>query len=325
MSTTNIGEQVIVWKYTTPLRADYLNKLIAGVTTPGLITRPKLTVTTASGTGSITINPFSLYIEPHDKKADFEDENGNHPIVNLVKVYVTKATTLIVNESAVALGFTYSFSNTDGTDQPLWYGDFVVLTASDIAEFDGVIIATIQHYKDTTSGITYYSARTSGADISDALLREEGWDPNCWVSLVSPRRMNVENGGTGYLNQLEVRSHNDQFAHYISGHAGCDMHRDLRYTFPNTDVNFDPTGERALKLPARYCAFNVNSEGFNLSDSSDTLPIEHVHGGILTVVDAQCSMAPVDNQTAFANNLNIKPNNQEKINCFFSEGTMYVL
>ena len=323
MSTVNVGKQTIVWKYTTPLKAEYLNKLIAGVTSPGLISRPKCTVVTASGVGSVTIDPFSLFIEPHDKKASFEGEDGKHPIVSLVKIFVEESVKLVVNTSTIAIGFTYSFSNTDGTDQPLWYGDFVTLTVSDIAEFDGVIIATVQHYIE--GGVTYYSVKTSGADISDALLIEEGWNPNCWVSLISPRRMNVEDGGTGYLNQLEVRSHNEQFAHYISGHAGCDMHSNLRYTFPNTDVNFDPNGERALRLPARYCAFNVNSEGFNLCDSSDTLPIEHVHGGILTVIDAQCSMAPVDNQTAFANNLNIKPNNQEKINCFFSEGTMYVL
>jgi hypothetical protein len=324
MSTVNEGEQTIVWKYTTPLRAEYLNKLIAGVTSPGLITRPKCTVVTASGTGSVTINPFQLFIEPHDKKATFVDEDGKNPIISLVKVYVEKPVTKIINTNTIAIGFTYSFSNA-GNNQPIWYGDFVTLTASDMDSFDGVIVATVQHYLDSGTGITYYSVKTSGADISDALLVEEGWNPNCWISLISPRRINLEVGGTGCFNQLEVRSHNEQFAHYISGHAGCDMHSNLRYTFPTTDVNFDPTGERALKLPARYCAFNVNSEGFNLCDSSDTLPIEHVHGGILTVVDAQCSMAPVDNQTAFANNLNIKPNNQEKINCFFSEGTMYVL
>lgn len=322
MSTVNEGEQTIVWKYTTPLRAEYLNKLIAGVTSPGLITRPKCTVVTASGTGSVTINPFQLFIEPHDKKATFVDEDGKNPIVSLVKVYVEKPVTKIINTNTIAIGFTYSFSNA-GNDQPIWYGDFVTLTASDMDSFDGVIIATVQHYLDSGTGITHYSVMTSGADISDALLVEEGWNPHCWVSLISPRRMNIESGGTGSYSQLEVRSHNDQFAHYISGHAGLNLLSNLRYNFP-VDINFDPTGERAIKLPATYCAFNVESDGFNLSDSSDTLPITNVHGGILAVVDASNSISS-NPATAFANKLVIKPNEQEKINCFYSEGTMYIL
>ena len=322
MSTVNEGEQTIVWKYTTPLRAEYLDKLIAGVTSPGLISRPKCTVATASGTGSVTINPFQLFIEPHDKKASFVDERGKAPIINLVKVYVEKPVTRVVNTSTTAIGFTYSFSNA-GIDQPIWYGDFVTLTASDIDEFDGVIIATVQHYLDSATGVTYYSVTTSGADISDALLVEEGWNPHCWVSLISPRRINIESGGTGCYNQLEVRSHNNQFSHYFSGHVGLDKLSNLRWNFP-IDVNFDPDGQRATKLPARYCAFNVESDGFTLSDSSDTLPIERVHGGILAVADAQDTLSG-NPETAFANRVDIKPNEQEKVNCFFHEGTMFIL
>ena len=323
MSTVNVGSQQIVWKYTTPLKAEYLNKLVSGLTTPGLVSRPKYTVTTASGSGSVKIGPFQLFIEPHDKKADYESENGTHPIKDLVKVFVEEDVTLDINTNTIAIGFTYSFSN-HGSNQPLWYGDFVTLTAGDMDEFDGIVIATVQHYLDSSTGITHYSVHTSGADISDTLLVEEGWNPNCWVSLISPRRINVEVGGTGCFNQLEVRSHNNQFSHYISGHAGCNLLSNLRYTFPNTDVHFDPDGQRATKLPARYCAFNVNSEGFSLCDSSDTLPIVRTHGGILAVVDADCSIGG-DPNTAFANNLVISPNEQEKVNVFYYDGTMYVL
>ena len=322
MSTVNKGEQTIVWKYTTPLRAEYLNKLISGITTPGLVTRPKCTVTTASGTGTVIINPFSLFIEPHDKKTDFESEDGRHPIMSLVKVYVEKPVEMIINTTAVAIGFTYSFSN-NGSDQPLWYGDFVVLAASDMADFDGVVIATVQHYLDTGTGITHYSVRTSGADISDALLVEEGWNPHCWVSLISPRRINIESGGTGCYNQFEVRTHNDKFSHYISGHAGLDLFHNLRWNFP-IDVNFDPDGQRGTKMPARYCAFNVNSEGFTLCDSSETLPMMNVHGGILAVVDVFCSRGG-NPDTSFANQMVVSPNDQEKINCFFDNETMFIL
>jgi len=318
MSTVNTGNQTIVWKFTTPLKAAYLNKLIAGLTSPGLASRPNCTVTTSNGIGNVTINPFSLFIEPKDKKSTFTDEDGNNPINSLVKIMVEEPVQLNVNNTSVAIGFTYSFTN-NGADQPLWYGDFVILAAGDIAAFDGIIIATVQHYE--YNGIVYYSVRTSGADISDVLLVEEGWNPNCWVSLVSPRRMLTEAGGTGSYNQFEVRSHNNQFSHYISGHNGLNLFSNLRWTIPGGPN--DTTGERGMLMPARYCAFNINSEGFTLCNSSGTLPIQNCKGGIVGVADAACSLGG-DITTSFANRIVMKPNEQEKINCYYIDDTMYI-
>ena len=77
-------------------------------------------------------------------------------------------------------------------------------------------------------------------------------------------------------------------------------------------------------MPARYCAFNVNSEGFTLCDSSETLPMMNVHGGILAVVDVFCSRGG-NPDTSFANQMVVSPNDQEKINCFFDNETMFIL
>ena len=320
MSTVNTGNQTIVWKFTTPLRAEYLNKAISSLTGPGLATRPSCTCTASSGVGNLTINPFSLFVEPKDKKSTFVDENGNRPITSLVKIYVEEPVSMLIHDNTVAIGFTYSFTN-NGVDQPLWYGDFVILTIGDIAAFDGIIIATVQHYTD--GGTTYYSVRTSGADISDALLREEGWNPLCWVSVVSPRRMVTETGGTGAYNQFEVRTHNEQFNHYVSGHNGLTWLSNLRWTFP-IDMSVDPTGDRGTRAPNRYCAFNVNSEGFNLCNNSPALPILECKGGIIALADAACSLGGIP-LTSFVNQIVLRPNDQEKINCYFNTDTMFIM
>jgi len=321
MSTVNIGNQTIVWKYTTPLRAEYLNRLVAGLTGPGLASRPKCTVSTSAGVGNLTINPFSLFIEPNDKKSSFETEDGKHPVNSLVKVFVEEPVSLVVNTNIVAVGFTYSFTN-NGQNQPVWYGDFVLLAANDVEAFEGIIIATVQHYTDSSTGMTYYSVRTSGADISDILLNEEGWNPNCWLSLVSPRRMVVEAGGTGNYNQFEVRSHNSMFSHYVSGHAGLSLLSNLRWTIP-VDPIYDPTGDRGTMMPNRFCAFNINSEGFNLCNYSAALPILECKGGIIGLADAACSLGGVVG-TSFANQIILKPNDQEKINCYYNEDTLFI-
>ena len=66
MATANVGVQKIGWKFSTPLQADYLNTFIAGFSSQGLLTRPKMQPTTTSYGADVTIQPFSLLIVPED-------------------------------------------------------------------------------------------------------------------------------------------------------------------------------------------------------------------------------------------------------------------
>lgn len=316
-SSVNTGGQQIGWKYSTPLKAEYLNTFISGLTSPGLVTRPKITTQIVSGNGQVTISPFSMYIEPSDEHVTYVDENGNKPIRTLVKITTTVDVSLTVTTETVAIGFDFSFTNNQ-MPQSQWYGSFNALTPSQAAEFDGVIIATVMSYI-TPNENRIYMTRTSGADISDALLREEGFDPNCWLSLVSPRRISESVGGTGYLNQLEVRKHNDLFEGYMCGHGGCVNLSNLKYNIP-VNASTDPNGTRAVSMPNKFCLFSLNTSGLSLSDSGATLPINNIAGGIISVVDAsQCIGGAY--ATAFANNLRIYPCEKEDVNVYLDSGT----
>lgn len=321
-SSVNTGGQQIGWKYSTPLQAEYLNTFIAGLTSPGLVTRPKFTCQTVSGNGQISISPFSMYIEPDDETSTYVDENGKYPIKSLVKITTTTNVSLTVTKSVIAIGFDFSFTN-NKIAQSQWYGSFTPLTINNIDSFKGLIIGTVFNSTSSLGNITYM-IRTNGADISDSLLREEGFDPLCWLSLVSPRRISETNGGTGYLNQLEVRCHNDSYDGYMCGHEGCVKLSDLRYTIPSEEI-YDKNGTRATQMPNKYCLFNLNTSGLSLSDSGDSFPITNISGGIIAVVNASYCITGAYS-TAFANNLRISPCKREDLNVYLneSEESMYI-
>ena len=114
MSQINQGTQRIAWKYQTPLQATYLNTLIAGFSSPGLLTRPKLTVQQLPSGMNVTIDPFSLLIVPIDPASDPDtqtvDENGEDVSLSLVKITTTKSYPIQMPTTAVAIGFQYSFA-----------------------------------------------------------------------------------------------------------------------------------------------------------------------------------------------------------------------
>lgn len=324
MATANVGVQKIGWKFSTPLQADYLNTFIAGFSSQGLLTRPKMQPTTTSYGADVTIQPFSLLIVPEDTipngsvSESTTDEDGNILLQKLVKITTTTQIKISITEQIVALGFKYSFTEPSGSTQSQWYGEVVALAPDGIADFKGIIIATCQNYKPQGEP-RYFSVKTNGADISDFLLMKEGRNPLKWLSVISPRR--VTDGI--YYNKLEVRTHNDSYNGYINGHAGLDYHKNLVYDL-KTDIHeiVNPNGIRG-QMPDNYNAFKLQSSGFSIAECSDALPIEKTSGGIFAIVDASLTNQKIYS-TAFTNNLTIKPVQEEDINIYYDNNTLFI-
>ena len=316
MSDVNLGQQEIGWKFSTPLKADYLNTFIAGLSNPGLLTRPKFTVTQASVGAQVLISPFSLFIVPKDKESDVTDENNEIVDFKLVKVSVTSNITVNITTSAAALGFVYSFANDEAQLQAQWYGEVQVLTPEDLVTFKGVIIATCQSF--TYENKTYYSVSTNGADISDALLVKEGWNPMKWLSVVHPFRTSG-----GIYNQLEVRTHNGRFNGYVNSEAGLNRMTNLTYTM-DTDVDpvTNPDGIRGL-MPDNFNAFILKSDGFSLYKSVSELPMTQTSGSIFALVDAT-AVNERGLASSFVNKLKISPVEFSQINSYVENHTLYI-
>lgn len=312
--TVDQGGQKIGWKYSTPLRADDLNTFIAGITSPGLVTRIKITTQSSSESSMVSISPFSMYVVPTDK-----DKSST-----LVKITTTSTVTLTVGKGHCAIGFDYSFAN-DGLPQSQWFGSFEPLTPAEAKDYKGIIVATVMTYEH--DGAVTFSITDKGADISDCLLLQEGWDPCCWLSVISPRRMEGN-----FINKLEVRKHNDAYTGYMNGIKGCVRIEEPTYSIP-TDELVDPHGTRGTNMPNKYNLFNLSTNpennGLTLCNSGAVFPIEGTNGGIFAMVDASNSMdqgsGPSATQ-AFINQFIIEPVAKEDLNMWFDDtnGTLYI-
>ena len=331
-STVNIGGQQIGWKYSTPLQAEYLDTFISGITNPGLVTRPNMTAVATGDVGTVTIKPFSLFIEPNDKINESPyDENNKRVIKYLIKVTTTVSVSLEIGTETVAIGFDFQFAK-DSIPQSQWYGTFKALSMSEAETYEGIIIATVCNVVRSDNQERIFSVRTNGADISDVLLREEGFDPHCWLSVVSPRRMSVEKGGTGLLNRLELRTHNELYEGYINGYAGCLYQDNLHYDFTG---NTDTDKIRGIEIPGIYNVFSHNTEGLSLSDYTDVKPTSanpllHTSGSPCAVVDCSDIRQIVGStpgfswNTAFVNRVKIKPCVKENVNIYIDDNIMYI-
>lgn len=325
MSTANMGSQRIGWKFSTPLQADYLNTFISGFSSEGLITRPDISANQSGQGASLVIRPFSLLICPSDTKSQtVTDENHDRLAQKMVKVTTTNDIQLSITTETVALGFSYTFKDpTSGSTQSQWYGEVRALSPNDFggeSGFDGIIIATCQWWENPADNKKHYSVRTSGADISDFLLIREGWNPNKWLSVISPRRA-VQQGGP-YYDKLEVRCHNELYGNassngypkgYINGNSGLQR---------ITNVTYDIGNIRGL-MPKNYNAFKLQSAGFSIAECSNTLPIEKTSGGIFAMVDAS-AVNQANPGTSFTNRLIINPVEQEDVNIYYDDNTLFI-
>lgn len=320
MGTVNQGGQRIGWKYSTPLQADYLNTFIAGVTSPGLVTRQSYQPQSSGGQSAmVIIPPLSLYVVPTDKLI-VDEQTGEKKWFNLVKVTTTTSVTIDVKLGDCAIGFEFSFAD-KGIPQSQWYGSFESLTPERVKDYKGIIVATIIAYEH--DGQVNFSITDSGADISDCLLLQEGWDPCCWLSVISPRRMAGDK-----INKFEVRRHNDAYTGYMNGLMGCVYIDKPTYSVP-TDPFVDPDGTRGTELPNIINLFNLTTEGFSLCDSGSEFPIPHTKRGVFAYVDATNSKTGSSGpsaDTAYINKLPIKPVSKEDINMWFEDesGTLYI-
>lgn len=318
-SSNNSGNQQITWKYYTPLQGDYLNNILGGIATPGLLSRPNFMLDT--GNQSISVGPFTCLLIPNDdnnKVSGAPDNTGNTYVsgnrnypVKLIKVTVTSSSGTDpqpIANNTIAIGISFSFNA--GANSPRnWYASIDCLTTSDIADYKGIIIGTVQRISRNGDTDIGWSVTTSGADISNILLQEEGWNPRCWLSLISPRRAETDSEGKIIYNQFEVRGTNDDsltdslrygcnnsYGGYLAGSNGIikGSAENTRYKLPLTI----PTEERNLNGVRGFMdndftlfAFNTNrglfaSQGHN-GTTFDPSVFINVDGGILGYTNAQ--------------------------------------
>lgn len=323
MSSVNQGQQQISWKYSTPLQAEYLNSGIAGFSSQGLCIRPKLTVNPSSNGALVTISKFSVLIEPEDEMTtdtDRDDIYQEKGVFNLVKITTTQTVSVQVTSSDVAIGVRYTFAN-NGIPQSQWFADIIPLSKDDVANFKGVIIATVQTRQGNTS--QKWSVTTNGADISDNLLREEGWNPIKWVSLISPRRIVQQESyeSSDLFNKLEIRCHNNSYNGYMNGHTGCVKHSAPTIELPAQTLNgleFHDTGA----MVDRYNLVSLNTQGMQFAEHSHTLPISKTRGSVLAILDCteQTSLA----EDTFSNRVKIMPVESEDLNVYLDSEILYV-
>ena len=341
MAFSNQGDQKIGWKWSTPLNSDYLRTFLSNITTHGLLTRPKFDISITQSGATVVVGPFTALLIPPDGKTGI-DENGNTFYQEAVKITFGGTKTIGVAKTDVAIALHYSIAEPGKVAAPNWYADINVLDTNAINDStkynpnSDIIIGTIQFYETESSGssITKCSITTNGADISDALLYEEGWDPRCWLSVVHPIRANNVGGKIVY-NCLEVRTHNKRYGGYMTGNSGVvylgGPEHPLRY---NLDPTIGPDNENAERgcMPFNYNCFSLQSRGFELSDGGILISdLINVHGGIFAIVDAtgqnfnptasSSNPAHATDDTAFTNKLIISPVRQEDINIYYNDDT----
>lgn len=324
MGQVDVGSQRIGWKYSTPLQAKELNTFLASISTPGLLTRPKISFTRAGNNATVTIQPFTVLIEPKDEKQTTWSEDDTHPILRVVKITTTTDIIMTATPDTIAIGMEYSFGNpgAGGQAQSQWFADIKALDATMMNDFEGLIIATCQsYYSGEGQGQIEYCITTSGADISNALLIREGWNPNCWLSLIHPKRSQFgPNLKWGVYNRFEVRKNNDAYKGYFSGNAGLTYINEPKWILTSP---IDPEGTRG-QMPNNFNAFKIQSAGFDIAETGETLPLTNVSGGIFAMVDASGVLGLDNTSKAFTNNLKIYPVNQEDINIYFDNNTLFI-
>ena len=367
-SSQNNGNQAIGWKYYTPLKSDYINSFMGSVCTPGLVTRPLINIDvdtngTTNGSCMCTINPFTCYMVPQDTSTSVIDENDKQKPVRLVKITTQTATNkMAILSDHVAIGLNYALANLDThMFSQDWYAEFVPLTISDISSFKGIIIATVQCFIDTISaqGQTKYwfSITTSGADISNVLLQQEGWDPSCWISLISPRRFGNTSGGN-YYNRIEVRgigtpatvddlnnenkNYGESTRKYLTGIIGVESLDAGHCTlpFPVIYPNRDPNRIRGF-MSGKYTLISFNTDydistGSNLhmmsSDGISNFNNRNIPGGNIALLDNNNidTYSEDTNEAllnAFTNKIKISPLQQEILNMHYDSvnKTLYIV
>lgn len=314
----NLGNNAqVTWKYQTPLVSSSLNFMLYGFSGPGLCSYPKITVST----NEVTVGPFSLICQLYGS----DDKKCN----KMVKVATTLENRIAITTNTVAIGFEYTHN-----DQSSNYGEIKALDAEDASNYKGVIIASVYW----NNGISY--ATSEGADISDYLLKEQGWDCNKWVSLISPRRRSDDK------LYLELRNHNNLWGAPVSidpsATEAITKNDGLQFTVgPAGLYQWNPTkskieisfngqliDNKLINNPYTPIRQTENEFGLieNLSDYDDnynsfpTSEIEYMEGGIISIY-SKPNLTNVNN--IFESQKLLYPVYQRQTNMYLKEGILY--
>lgn len=179
--TDNNGE--VVWKYQTPLKAKYLNTLISGMTSPGLLSRPSFTGDVTNGIANLTIGPFTALVPFSNTSTGASSDNRRAiKVTTDQNLEISCPVETAVLNNPIGLGLKYIFDETGGENKAslVWiYSNNTTLSnvtkASDIGklgETSTIVIGDVLIPENRTR--IYVSSY--GADVSNSLLIDEGWD-----------------------------------------------------------------------------------------------------------------------------------------------------
>ena len=179
--TDNNGE--VVWKYQTPLKAKYLNTLISGMTSPGLLSRPSFSGDVTNGIANLTIGPFTALVPFSNTSTGASSDNRRAiKVTTDQNLEISCPVETAVLNNPIGLGLKYIFDETGGENKAslVWiYSNNTTLSnvtkASSIGKLgttSTIIIGNVLIPENRTR--IYVSSY--GADVSNSLLIDEGWD-----------------------------------------------------------------------------------------------------------------------------------------------------
>ena len=336
MSEHDEGIQSIGWKYKTPLKAEELSPILSGYATPGLLTRPMLTPTEQNVNAKVKLNitPFSVIIYPDDYQTLYynnlyKDEDGN-PIQRSVVKVTTRETISSIDlgetwKDCVAIGMKFSYYSNTSNVMTMTYADFIALKAEDVQSFNGIIIATV--LKRAVGNDTKIAVTTSGADISSLLLEREGWNPECWPSLTSPREnanLYKNYDETEYTEDADRKKnlrivlrdrYNKLYSASGSNSGYINTHLGLKQIENGIDKNYIPIDRKVFTSLRSAIVLDYNGMSLVKDIQLDT-PCD---GSIIALINA--STAETEKSRLFANEIKLLPCKHENQNMYWTKST----
>ncbi|MBP5422716.1 MAG: hypothetical protein J6Y78_09780 [Paludibacteraceae bacterium] len=216
--TDNNGE--VVWKYQTPLKAKYLNTLISGMTSPGLLSRPNFSGEVTNGIANLTIGPFTALVPFSNTSTGASSDNRRAiKVTTDQNLEISCPVETGVLDNPIGLGLKYVFDETGGENKAslVWiYSNNTTLSnvtkVSDIGELGTTSTIVIGNVLIPENRTRIYVS-SYGADVSNSLLIDEGWDLDNMVMPIGVRGFANQSSNNFYLWYSEWVWGNKKISH----------------------------------------------------------------------------------------------------------------
>lgn len=233
-------EYKVVWKYKTPLNSDYLNILMNG-TTPGLVTLPSIELRTESA----VIGAFSAFVKPVDAQNNYIEDEIIKVQINVEKEIegIIADTVSIAGVRGIGLRVVDTGDGTEVFIEPVM--------GADCPNYKGIFIAAAYNDGDD------FNCSVNGAEYSDLLLTQLGYDPSFWLSPASPRR---NKDLQYYPTRWEFRSANDVVSYTIISSVIGRNHRQEFIDSKKIFVNIGGVTRFIEKVPSYFDLPEIDGE-----------------------------------------------------------------